>query len=106
MHTRSGGRSGRRRTCGAAHGISAPRNAAASVTAGSTTLGGTTERSDALDLATVLKASQAIAGEIVLDRLLATLMDIIMENAGAESAVLVLESDGEYLVQGVEERGG
>ncbi len=85
----------------AAHGISAPRSAAASVTAGSTTIGGSTERSDALDLATVLKASQAIAGEIVLDRLLATLMDIIVENAGAESAVLVLESDGEYLVQGV-----
>ncbi|HZF31562.1 MAG TPA: AAA family ATPase [Gammaproteobacteria bacterium] len=84
-----------------AFGLSAPRNVATSVTVGSTTLGGSDERSDALDLATVLKASQAISGELVLERLLATLMDIIMENAGAESAVLVLESDGEFLVQGV-----
>ena len=82
------------------HGISAARAAQESVTASSTTSGGT-ERSDALDLATVLKASQAISGEIVLDRLLATLLDIIVENAGAESAVLALENDGEYLVQGV-----
>ena len=62
--------------------------------------------SDALDLATVLKASQAIAGEIVLERLLVKLMDIIMENAGAESVVLVLESDGEFLVQGIKRRAG
>jgi predicted ATPase/signal transduction histidine kinase len=84
-----------------AHGLTAPRSAAASVTSGSTTLGGAGERSDALDLATVLKASQVIAGELKLERLLATLMNIITENAGAESAVLVLESAGEYLVQGV-----
>jgi GAF domain-containing protein len=86
----------------AAHGVSTPRTAAASSTAGATTLGGTTEGgNDALDLATVLKASQAIAGELVLERLLGTLMSIIMENAGAESVVLVLESDGEFLVQGI-----
>jgi predicted ATPase/signal transduction histidine kinase len=87
----------------AAHGLSAPRTAAATSTSGATTLGGTTEGggNDALDLATVLKASQAIAGEIVLERLLGTLMSIIMENAGAESVVLVLESDGEFLVQGI-----
>jgi predicted ATPase/signal transduction histidine kinase/tRNA A-37 threonylcarbamoyl transferase component Bud32 len=85
-----------------AYGLTAPRSATASITAGSTTLGTSAgERSDALDLATVLKASQAISGEIVLERLLATLMDIIMENAGAESAVLVLESGGDFLVQGV-----
>jgi predicted ATPase/signal transduction histidine kinase len=84
----------------AAHGLAPARSASVS-TVGATTLGGTTEGgSDALDLATVLKASQAIAGEIVLERLLGTLMNIIMENAGAESVVLVLESDGEFLVQG------
>ncbi len=91
----------------AAHGLSAPRLATTSSTAGATTLGGTTEGgSDALDLATVLKASQAIAGEIVLERLLGTLMSIIMENAGAESVVLVLESDGEFLVQGTKNASG
>ncbi len=37
-----------------------------------------------LDLNTVIKASQAIAGEIVLDRLLAQMMQIVIENAGAQ----------------------
>jgi len=91
----------------AAHGLSATGAAASATAGGATTLGGTTEGgSDALDLATVLKASQAIAGEIVLERLLGTLMSIIMENAGAESVVLVLESDGEYLVQGIKSATG
>jgi signal transduction histidine kinase len=88
----------------AAYGVGAPRGSSVSVTAGSTTLG-TAERSDAFDLATVLKASQAIASEIVLERLVATLMDIIMENAGADSAALVLEEDGDYLVQGAKRAG-
>ncbi len=48
-----------------------------------------------LDLRTVLKAAQAISGEIVLDRLLAKLMSVAMENAGAQRGCLVLrDSDG------------
>src|SRR5690606_6752099 len=39
-------------------------------------------------------------------RLLATLLDIIVENAGAESGALVLESDGTYLVQARKEVSG
>ncbi|MEJ2407017.1 MAG: diguanylate cyclase [Candidatus Thiodiazotropha sp.] len=42
-----------------------------------------------LDLASVLKASQTIAGEIVLDRLLNKVMNIVMENAGAERGFLI-----------------
>ncbi len=84
----------------AAYGLAPARNPAAAATAGSTTLG-PAERGDALDLATVLKANQAIAGEIVLEKLLATLLEIIMENAGAESVALLLESEGEFLVQGL-----
>ena len=80
--------------------------AIASVTSGSTTLGASKGRSDALDLATLLKASQAIAGEIVLERLLVELMDIMRENAGAESVVIVLESNGEFLVQAVKTASG
>jgi histidine kinase len=90
----------------AKYGLGASRGAAASVTAGSTTAGASADRSDALDLAALLKASQAIAGEIVLERLLVKLMDIIRETAGAESVVLVLESDGEFLVQGVKTAAG
>lgn len=56
---------------------------------------------DAFDLATVLKSSQAIAGEIRLDRLLATMIDIILANAGGEFAALILKSDDEFLIQGL-----
>jgi predicted ATPase/C4-dicarboxylate-specific signal transduction histidine kinase/tRNA A-37 threonylcarbamoyl transferase component Bud32 len=85
----------------ARHGLNAGRGATVSITAGSTTAGASAERSDSLDLAALLKANQAIAGEIVLESLLSKLLDIVRENAGAESVVLLLESDGEFLVQGV-----
>src|SRR5215510_1714887 len=43
-----------------------------------------------LDLATVLKVSQAVSGEMVLERLLDTLMCTAVEHAGAERALLIL----------------
>ena len=46
--------------------------------------------SDVLDLATVMKASQTLSGEIQLDQLLSTLMQVVMENAGAEKGTLIL----------------
>ncbi|MCV6638978.1 AAA family ATPase [Candidatus Albibeggiatoa sp. nov. NOAA] len=52
-----------------------------------------------LDLDSVLKASQAIAGEIVLDSLLENLMKIVVENAGAERGVLLLNQDGQLVVE-------
>ncbi|MEG3848838.1 AAA family ATPase [Microcoleus sp. herbarium19] len=51
--------------------------------------------SSALDLAAVVKASQAISGEIVLDKLLAALMKILIENAGAQLGYLILHSDSD-----------
>jgi signal transduction histidine kinase len=90
----------------AKHGLGAVSSATVSVTSSSTTFGSSPERADSLDLATLLKASQTIAGEIVLEHLLGKLMDIIRENAGAESVVLVLESNGEFLVQGVKTAAG
>ena len=51
--------------------------------------------SSALDVGTVLKASQAVSGEIVLDKLIATLLRIAVENAGAERGLLILFPDGE-----------
>ncbi len=50
-----------------------------------------------LDLSTVIKASQAISREIVLERLLASLMKIVIENAGAQKGFLILYQ-GEQLV--------
>ena len=46
--------------------------------------------SDVLDLATVMKASQTLSGEIQIDQLLSTLMQVVMENAGAEKGTLIL----------------
>jgi PAS domain S-box-containing protein len=43
-----------------------------------------------LDLATVIKASQAVSGEIVLENLIETLMMIAVEHAGAERGLLIL----------------
>jgi predicted ATPase/signal transduction histidine kinase len=43
-----------------------------------------------LDLGAVVKASHAISGEIVLDRLIETLMTIALEDAGAERGLLIL----------------
>jgi PAS domain S-box-containing protein len=47
-------------------------------------------RAEQLDLLTVLKASQAISGQIVLDELVKTLMRVVLENAGAQTAALLL----------------
>jgi PAS domain S-box-containing protein len=43
-----------------------------------------------LDLGTVMKASHAVAGEIVLEKLIETLMLIAVEHAGAERGLLIL----------------
>ncbi|HVY32070.1 MAG TPA: AAA family ATPase [Polyangiaceae bacterium] len=43
-----------------------------------------------IDLTAVVKATQAISGEIVLERLAAKLLEIALENAGAERGALVL----------------
>jgi PAS domain S-box-containing protein len=47
-------------------------------------------RIDALALLTVIKASQAISQEIVLDELITTLMRVVLESAGAQVAALLL----------------
>ncbi|WP_341525910.1 AAA family ATPase [Nostoc sp. UHCC 0302] len=46
--------------------------------------------SAALDLVTVMKASQAFTSEIKLDKLLSILMQVVMENAGSEKCKLIL----------------
>jgi PAS domain S-box-containing protein len=43
-----------------------------------------------LDIGAVVKASQAVSGEIVLDRLIETLMTLALEHAGAERGLLIL----------------
>ena len=45
-----------------------------------------------LDLAAVMKASQSISGEMVLDKLLSQLMRTVIENAGAQKGFLILKN--------------
>ncbi|MCU7843267.1 MAG: diguanylate cyclase [Candidatus Thiodiazotropha sp. (ex Monitilora ramsayi)] len=52
-----------------------------------------------LDLVSVMKASRAISGEIVLSRLLKTTMDILLENAGGQWGCLVVRRDGRLMVE-------
>jgi PAS domain S-box-containing protein len=51
-----------------------------------------------LDLMTVLKTSQAIAGELTLDGLLAKIMTNVIENSGAQQGYLILEQDGQWII--------
>ena len=62
----------------------------------STTGSGTFE---SFDLNTVIKASQTLAGEIQLDKLLENLMSIAIENAGAQKGILILDRDGDWVIE-------
>jgi PAS domain S-box-containing protein len=64
------------------------------VSSPSSTIGAPVEQ---LDLATVIKVSQAVSGEIVLEKLIDTLMRTAIEHAGAERGLLILP-------RGVEQR--
>ena len=54
--------------------------------------------SSGFDIASVLKASQAISGEIVLDKLLEKTMRIVIENAGAQRGCLILKDKGQLSI--------
>jgi predicted ATPase/GAF domain-containing protein len=59
----------------------------------------TSDAAEMLDLVSVLKSTQAMSSEIVLSNLLEKLLNITMENAGAQRGFLVLESDGQLLLE-------
>jgi PAS domain S-box-containing protein len=63
----------------------------ASITGGAT--------SKVLDFSSMLKASQAISGEIELIEVLRTLMKLVIENAGAEKTFLILKENDELMVE-------
>jgi len=63
---------------------------------GTTRLAGNT---DWLDLTSVLKAAQALSGEIVLENLLEKMMHTVIENAGAQRGVLILEDHEQWVIQ-------
>jgi hypothetical protein len=52
-----------------------------------------------LDLGTVLKVSQAVSGEIILSKLIAKLMRIALEQAGADRELLILARGNEQRIE-------
>ena len=52
-----------------------------------------------IDLSSIIKASQALAGEIILENLLEQLINIVMENAGASHGYLILEQNGQWTIE-------
>jgi len=73
---------------------------------GSMTMSGVTETTSGtkmLDLSTVMRVSQIISSEIMLDRLLQKIMHESITNAGAQRGYLILESDGELTIEASED---
>ena len=54
---------------------------------------------DALDLATVMRAARVISGEVEQAQLLGKLLRIVLENAGAQKGSLLLEREGDLVVE-------
>ncbi|HYZ84620.1 MAG TPA: serine/threonine-protein kinase PknK, partial [Bryobacteraceae bacterium] len=52
-----------------------------------------------LDLATVMKVSQAVSGEIVLEKLIDTLMRTAVEHAGAERGLLIVQQGPDLCIE-------
>jgi predicted ATPase/signal transduction histidine kinase/tRNA A-37 threonylcarbamoyl transferase component Bud32 len=60
---------------------------------------------DSLDMASAMKASQAISSEILFPQLVANLIHVVMESAGAQRGVLVLKRDQEFFIEAMGEVG-
>ncbi|MFH1113551.1 MAG: AAA family ATPase [Pseudomonadota bacterium] len=63
-----------------------------------TMTGVTTEGKENMDLAWVLRASQALSGEILQEKLLGKIMTTVIESAGAQKGLLIQEIGGKLLV--------
>ncbi|AGW93902.1 ATP-binding sensor histidine kinase [Cupriavidus sp. DF5525] len=59
-----------------------------------------------LDLATVIKVSQAVSGDIVLEKLIEMVMRTAIEQAGAERGLLILPDGGEQRITAEATTGG
>ncbi|MDM8558082.1 AAA family ATPase [Candidatus Parabeggiatoa sp. HSG14] len=79
-----------------------PKNTGSTVTMKATVMASAATQlttSMMLDLESVTKAAQTLAGEIVLSKLLEKMMYTLIENAGAERGLLILDKEGEWLIE-------
>jgi len=51
------------------------------------------------DLMSIMKASQTFSGEIVMESLLKKMMKIVLENAGAQTGLIILEREGLLFIE-------
>ncbi|MEK3863292.1 AAA family ATPase [Paenibacillus sp. FSL H7-0716] len=54
---------------------------------------------DRVDSLSVVMSAQALSGEMEMSRLLATLMRIMLHNAGAEYGAVIFDQDGKWMVE-------
>ena len=54
--------------------------------------------SENFDIASILKAFQAISGEIVLDKLLEKTMETVIENAGAQRGCMIMKENDQLII--------
>ncbi len=67
----------------------------------STTISTSTSRATSrmLDISSVIKASQTFSSEVKFNKLLKSIMEIIMENAGAEYALIIQNDEENYTIE-------
>jgi predicted ATPase/signal transduction histidine kinase len=78
------------------HGLGAPISERAPISLSPTSTATGTMAMGALDVPTMIKASQALSGEISLERLVARLLGAAVENAGAQRGALLLRREGSH----------
>ena len=68
---------------------------------GEITFNGTAAQSrhDGIDMVSVIKASQAVSSEILIDDLIKNFMKVLMENVGAQKGVLIFNQGGGLVVE-------
>ena len=72
------------------------RRMSSSFTSSTTTMGNDTTSN--LDVHTIIKATQALSSEVVLDSLLKKMMSVVIENAGAEKGLFILHRENKWKI--------
>ena len=73
-----------------------PINTTITLTPHQTVFTSTNTNTSVFDISAAVKASQTLSGEIELEALLAKLMQIVLENAGADKGALILNNAGTW----------
>jgi len=64
-----------------------------------TTVASSSNIDESLDFASIIKSSQALSSKIQLEQLISQLMQVVMENAGASKAALLLQKEDTLILE-------